>query len=88
MAAICRNACMLGSPRHNVSGRPMFHAFLFALLTALFCLFAYSAARADQLIVAIAAGLLALWMLDTSLRSARGVVRKRRAAKTTTDGQQ
>ncbi|MCW2924649.1 MAG: hypothetical protein JWM98_2053 [Thermoleophilia bacterium] len=64
----------------------MFHAALFALLTALFCLFAYSAARADQLIVAVAAGLLALWMLDTSVRSVRGVVRRRRAVKSTTDG--
>ena len=77
---------MLGSARHNVSGRTMFHASLFALLTALFGLFAYSAAGADQLIVAIAAGLLALWMLDTSVRSVRGVIRRRRAANTTTDG--
>ena len=66
----------------------MFHATLFALLTALFCLFAYSAARADQLIVAIAAGLLALWMLDTSVRSVRGVIRRRRAATATTDGRE
>lgn len=65
----------------------MFHASLFAFLTALFSLFAYSAARADQLIVAIAAGLLALWMLDTSVRSVRGVIRRRRT-QTTTDGRQ
>jgi hypothetical protein len=79
---------MLGSARHNAWGRPMFHASLFALLTALFGLFAYSAARADQLIVAIAAGIIALWMLDTSVRAIRGVIRKRRAANITTDGQE
>lgn len=64
----------------------MFHAALFALLSGMFLLFAFSAGRADQWMVAVPAVLMALWMGDSALRSGRGALRKRRAARTGTDG--
>jgi hypothetical protein len=57
----------------------MFHATLFALLTGLFLLFAFSAGRADQFLVAVPAALMALWMADSAVRAARGARRRRRA---------
>ncbi|MCW2962355.1 MAG: hypothetical protein JWM25_1781 [Thermoleophilia bacterium] len=64
----------------------MFHATLFALLGAMFCLFAFAAGRADLLVIAIPAGLMALWMVDSAVRSARGALKRRRSNSTTTDG--
>ena len=69
----------------------MFHASLFALLGGLFALFAFSAGRADQFVVAVPAALMALWMGDSSVRSARAVLKRRRATRTgtgTDDGRQ
>jgi hypothetical protein len=68
----------------------MFHASLFALLGGLFFLFAFSAGRADQFVVAIPAALLALWMGDSSYRAGRAALRRRRATRTGTgtDGRQ
>ena len=67
----------------------MFHASLFALLGGLFLLFAFSAGRADQFVVAIPAALMALWMVDSAIRAGRGALRRRRATRTgTTDGRQ
>jgi len=63
----------------------MFHAALFTLLGGLFCLFAFQAAGAGLLLIAIPSGLLALWMVDAALRSGRGAIRRRRAA-TNADG--
>ena len=69
----------------------MFHAALFALLGGLFLLFAFSAGRADLLLIAVPAALMALWMGDSAFRAGRGALRKRRATRTgtsTTDGRQ
>jgi hypothetical protein len=55
----------------------MFHASLFALLAAMFLLFAFSAGRAGQLVVAIPAALLALWLVDGAVRAWRGARRAR-----------
>ena len=68
----------------------MFHASLFALLGGLFLLFAFSAGRADQFVVAVPAALLALWMGDSAFRAGRGSLRRRRATRTSTktDGRQ
>lgn len=63
----------------------MFHASLFALLGGLFLLFAFSAGRADQFVVAVPAALMALWFGDSAFRSGRGALRRRRAARTGTD---
>ncbi|MCW2925693.1 MAG: hypothetical protein JWM98_3097 [Thermoleophilia bacterium] len=63
----------------------MFHATLFALLSGLFLLFAFSAARADQIVVAVAALLMALWLGDFAFRAGRGVRRRRRSNRTGTD---
>lgn len=63
----------------------MFHVTLFALLAALFLLFASGAAGAGQFVVAVPAALLALWMGDAAVRSGRSAMRRRRA-NTTTDG--
>ena len=63
----------------------MFHATLFALLSGLFLLFAFSAGRADQFVVAVPAALMALFMGDVAFRAARGVRRRRRATRTGTD---
>ena len=60
----------------------MFHTSLFALLSGMFLLFAFSALRADLLVVAVPSALMALWLGDTSLRSGRAVVRRRRARRT------
>lgn len=65
----------------------MFHASLFALLGAMFVLFAFAAGGAGLLVVAVPSGLLALWMGDASFRAARAAVRRRQAG-TTTDGRQ
>jgi hypothetical protein len=62
----------------------MFHASLFALLGGLFLLFAFSAGRADQFVVAVPAALMALWMGDSAFRSGRGALRRRRATRTGT----
>jgi hypothetical protein len=64
----------------------MFHASLFALLTALFLLFAFEAGRAGQPVVAISAALIALWLGDGARRSVAGVLRRRRADATNRDG--
>jgi hypothetical protein len=70
----------------------MFHATLFALLSGLFVLFCFSAVGADQFVVAVPAGLMALWMGDSAVRSGRGALRRRRAGdpgtSSTTDGRQ
>ena len=68
----------------------MFHTFLFALLGTLFLLFAFSAVGADQLVVAVPAALMALWMGDASLRAGKGAIRRRHATRTgtSTDGRQ
>ena len=68
----------------------MFHAVLFALLGGLFLLFAFSAGRADQFLIAVPAGLMALWMCDSAFKAGRGALRRRRTARTGTDvdGQQ
>ena len=66
-------------------GRTMFHASLFALLSGLFLLFAFSAGRADQFVVAVPAALMALWMGDGAFRAGRGAQKRRRAARTSTD---
>ena len=63
----------------------MFHAALFALLGGLFALFAFSAGRADQFLVAVPAALMALWMGDGAIRAARGARRKARANRTSSD---
>ena len=60
----------------------MFHATLFALLGGLFLLFAFSAVRADQLVIAIPAAFLALWMGDGAVRAARRARRTARARRT------
>lgn len=68
----------------------MFHAALFALLGGLFLLFAFSAVRADQFLIAVPAALLALWMEDGAFRAARGAHRRRANANRTdsnADGQ-
>jgi hypothetical protein len=64
----------------------MFHTLLFALLGSMFCLFAFAAGRAGLLVIAIPAGLMALWMVDSAVRSARGALNRRRRDGTTTDG--
>jgi hypothetical protein len=63
----------------------MFHACLFALLGGLFLLFAFSALGADQLVVAVPAALMSLWMGDSAFRAGRGAFRKRRATRTGND---
>jgi hypothetical protein len=63
----------------------MFHAALFALLSGLFLLFAFSAGRADQFVVAVPAALMALWMGDGAVRAGRGAQRRRRATRTSID---
>jgi hypothetical protein len=66
-------------------GRTMFHASLFALLSGLFLLFAFSAGRADQFVVAVPAALMALWLGDGAVRAGRGAQKRRRAARTSID---
>ncbi len=65
----------------------MFHAALFALLSGLFLLFAFSAGRADQFLVAVPAALLALWMADSAFRAARGARTRRLARRHGTDSE-
>lgn len=66
----------------------MFHGTLFALLSGMFLLFAFSAAGAGNIVLAVAAGLMALWTSDAAFRSVRGTLRRRRATRTdsSTDG--
>ncbi len=68
----------------------MFHAVLFALLSALFLSFAFGAAGARMFVVAVPAALLSLWMGDSAFRSGRGAIRRRRAQRSgsSTDGRQ
>jgi hypothetical protein len=63
----------------------MFHAALFALLSGMFLLFAFSAGRADQIVVAVPAVLMALWMGDGAFRAGRGARRRWRATRTGSD---
>jgi len=68
----------------------MFHAALFALLSGMFLSFAFGAAGAGMLVVAVPAALMSLWMGDSAFRAGRGVIRRRRARRTgtSTDGRQ
>lgn len=56
----------------------MFHAALFALLGGMFLLFAFSAGREGQWLIAVPAAAMALWLADGAVRAA-GRVRRARA---------
>jgi hypothetical protein len=68
---------MLRAAWHYVTRLPMFHVALFALLSSLLLLFAFSAARAGQFVVAVPAALVALWLVDGAVRALRGARRAR-----------
>jgi hypothetical protein len=59
------------------TGCTVFHVALFALLGGLLLLFAFSALRAGQPVVAVPAALMALWLVDGAVRAWRGARRAR-----------